>query len=101
MSSDKTIKRPVPEFQSIDEMARFWDQHDTTDFDLGEPEEIQYVPKRLVLSVRFDVGDMIALTRKARQLGMDRSTFVRFVVKQYLKASSDQEAASRELSPSP
>lgn len=74
VSRSRTTKKPVPEFQSIDEMARCWDEHDTTDFDLGE--EVQYIPKRLVLSVRFDVGDMIALTRKARQLGMDRSTFV-------------------------
>lgn len=78
-------KKKLPEFQTIEDMAEFWDRHDTTEFKAGEIEEVAYEPKRLVLSVRFDPGDLIALTRAARQLGMDRSTFIRFVVKQYLR----------------
>lgn len=67
-------------------MARFWDGHDSTEFKRGETEKVVYEPKRLVLSVRFEPGDMIALSRAARQLGMDRSTFVRFVVKEFLRS---------------
>lgn len=78
-------KRPLPEFQNIEEMAQFWDSHDSTMFEEAEVEEVEYEPKRLVLSVRFEPGDMISLTRTARQFGMDRSTFVRFVVKQFLR----------------
>lgn len=89
-------EKKVPEFSNVDEMARFWDTHDSTEFE-GEIEEVEYSPKRLVLSVRFDLGDMIALSRKAKQLGLDRSTFVRYVVKQYLGSSTDEEAAATQI----
>lgn len=77
-------RKPVPEFQSLEEMAEFWDTHDSTEVEVGNIESVRYEPKKIVLSVRFDAGDMVNLQRMARKLGMDRSTFVRFVVKQYL-----------------
>lgn len=78
-------KKETPEFQTIEDMAQFWESHDSTEFAAGDIQEVVYEPKRLVLSVRFEPGDMIALTRAARRLGMDRSTFVRFIVKQFLQ----------------
>ncbi|NPV29518.1 MAG: hypothetical protein HPY58_07665 [Firmicutes bacterium] len=81
-------RKEVPEFKSIEEMAEFWDTHDTTEFAAGEVEAVEYKPKRLVLTVRFDAGDMLAISREARRLGMDRSTFVRMAVKRYLEAQS-------------
>ncbi|MEW6183333.1 MAG: CopG family antitoxin [Bacillota bacterium] len=77
-------KKELPEFKTIDEMAEFWDNHDSSDFEEGEIEEIEYKPKRVVLTVRFDAGDMLAISREARRLGMDRSTLVRMAVKQFL-----------------
>ncbi len=79
-------KKKIPEFRNIEEMAEFWDNHDTTEFAVGEIEPVEYKPKRLVLTVRFDAGDMLAISREARRLGMDRSTFVRMAVKRYLEA---------------
>ncbi len=90
-------KEKIPEFQTIEDMARFWESHDSTQFEEGEIEDIVYEPKRLVLSVRFDPGDMIALTRLARQLGMDRSTFVRFVVKQFLRSEAGRGPAETSI----
>lgn len=87
-------KKRIPDFENIEEMARFWDSHDSTEFAGGKVEEVAYEPKRLVLSVRFEPGDMIALSRAARQLGMDRSTFVRFVVKQFLRSGSANQGPS-------
>lgn len=86
-------RKKLPEFQTIEEMAQFWDSHDSTGFQEGEIEEVEYEPKRLVLSVRFEPGDMITLTRAARQLGMDRSTFVRYVVKQFLRSEVNKGPA--------
>lgn len=87
-------KKVIPDFKNIEDMARFWDKHDTTEFQHEEVEEVDYQPKRVVLSVRFDPEDAIAISRKARQLGMDRSTLVRFLVRQYLR--QDDQAASTE-----
>ncbi len=47
---------------------------------------MEYKPKRVVLTLRFDTGDMLAISRDARRLGMDRSTLVRVAVKQFLEA---------------
>lgn len=77
-------RKAIPEFKSLEEMAEFWDTHDSTEVEAGDIEGVYYEPKKMVLSVRFDAGDMVNLQRMARKLGMDRSTFVRFVVKQYL-----------------
>lgn len=86
-------KRPVPEFKSLNEMARFFEKHSVADLDL-QAESIKYEPKRVVLSVRFDPDDMIGLSRLARKYGMDRSTLVRFLVKQFLQSGRVLEEES-------
>lgn len=78
-------KKELPEFKTINEMAEFWDNHDSTEFEEGEIEAVEYKPKQIVLTVRFDAGDMLAVSREARRLGMDRSTLVRMAVKQFLE----------------
>ena len=88
-------KNRLPEFQSLDELARFFEEHSAAELDL-EPEDVRYEPKRVVLSVRFDPEDMVALGRLARRYGMDRSTLVRFVVKRFLnRVSHDEQAVPR------
>ncbi|MEW6426200.1 MAG: CopG family antitoxin [Bacillota bacterium] len=67
----KDMTKKLPDFKNIDDMAAFWDTHDSTDYAAGEIEAVEYRPKRLVLSVRFDAGDMLAITREARRLGME------------------------------
>lgn len=79
-------KRVVPDFDSLDDMARFFDENSVADLDL-QAEPTKYEPKRIVLSVRFDPDDMVGLARLARKYGMDRSTLVRFVVKRFLQQS--------------
>lgn len=88
------MEKKVPEFKSMEEMARFFDENDTTKLELGPAEQVKYEPTRIVLSVRFDPEDMIALSRLARRFGMDRSTFVRFVVKRFLQAQDKEAGAS-------
>jgi len=78
-------RKKLPEFNNIEDMANFWDTHDSTEFEEGEIEAIEYKPKRLVLTVRFDAGDMLAIVREARRLGMNRSTLVRMAVKQFME----------------
>lgn len=77
-------KKELPDFKNTEEMASFWDDHDSTEFEAGEIEAVEYKPKRHVLNVRFDSGDMLAISREAHRLGMDRSTLVRVAVKHFL-----------------
>jgi hypothetical protein len=79
-------KRAVPDFTSLDDMARFFEENSVADLDL-QVEPIKYEPKRIVLSVRFDPDDIVGLARLARKYGMDRSTLVRFLVKRFLQQS--------------
>jgi len=83
---DNLTKRAVPDFSSLDDMARFFEGNSAADLDL-QVEPIKYEPKRIVLSVRFDPDDMVGLARLARKYGMDRSTLVRFLVKRFLQQS--------------
>lgn len=76
----KKSEKAIPEFKDIQEMAEFWDIHDSTEVELGEIEDVRYEPKKAILSVRFDVGDMVRLGRAARRLGMDPPTLVRAIV---------------------
>ena len=39
------------EFKNIEDMANFWDNHDSTEFEAGEIEAVEYKPKRVVLTV--------------------------------------------------
>lgn len=47
-------RKELPEFDDIEAMAHFWDEHDFMDFQEGQIEGIKYAPRRVVLSVRFD-----------------------------------------------
>jgi predicted DNA binding CopG/RHH family protein len=78
-------KKKPPSFNNIEEMAEFWDEHDTTEYNLGEPEAVIYQPRSVVMTVRFDPGDMLTISRQARRLGLDKSSFIRMAVKQYLQ----------------
>ncbi|MEW6541514.1 MAG: CopG family antitoxin [Bacillota bacterium] len=81
-------RKKLPEFNTIEEMAAFWDAHDSTEFEEGTIETVEYSPKSLVQTVRFEAGDMLAISRAARRLGVDRSTFIRMAVKQFLENHS-------------
>jgi hypothetical protein len=79
-------KRAVPDFRSLDDLARLFEENSVAALDL-QVEPVKYEPKRIVLSVRFDPDDMVGLARLARKYGMDRSTLVRFLVKRFLQQS--------------
>lgn len=89
----------IPDFKDVDDMAQFWESHDTEDFQHHGVEAVNYRWRRVVLSVRFDPGHLVALTRAARRSGVDRSTSVRMMVrKQLLAEHEDQAGHSRGLS---
>lgn len=87
-------KKPVPEFKSTDEMARFFDETDTSELDLGPMERGEYSPKRVVLSIRLDASDDIDLARMARRMGADKSTLIRMIIKQFFRNHRDTHTSS-------
>ncbi len=69
----------IPRFASIDELARFWDTHDLTDFEaeLEEPEEPVFDTKaQTVVRIRLKPKQAQALRRRAKAAGVPQAELV-------------------------
>lgn len=75
---------------SIEELARFWDNHDLTEFE-DEMEEVQehIFDKGLqsVMRIRLLPDEMAALKRIAESKGMNQTDLIREWVSEKLRAS--------------
>jgi hypothetical protein len=89
-------KSRIPEFQTREEEAEFWDTHDFTEF-LDETRRVKLrVSKNLAsaLSVRLDHQDREELERRAARQGIGPSTLVRMWIKERLRQPEGQSSAS-------
>jgi hypothetical protein len=92
----RSDKSRVPDFQSREEEAEFWDTHDFTEF-LDETRQVKLqVSKNLAsaLSVRLDHQDREELERRAARQGSGPSTLVRMWIKDRLRQPEGQSSAS-------
>jgi hypothetical protein len=74
-----TRKNRIPEFRSREEEAKFWDTHDTTDFEQEfKPVRVKFA-KNLSrpIPVRLDVETWQKLQLRARRKGIGATTLVR------------------------
>jgi CopG antitoxin of type II toxin-antitoxin system len=65
------IKEPLPEFQSREDMAEFWDTHDFTDYmDEFKPAKVRFA-KNLSegITIRFDPQTLAELRSRAKKAG--------------------------------
>ena len=77
----------IPDFQSREEEAAFWDTHDFTEFlDETRPVKLR-IRKNLSegLTVRLDRQDREELERRASEQGIGPSTLVRMWIKDRLR----------------
>src|SRR5829696_8178708 len=82
----------IPDFQSREEEAAFWDTHDFTEFlDETRPVKLR-VAKNLTegLTVRLDRRDREELERRATEQGIGPSTLVRMWIKDRLRQATEQ-----------
>lgn len=89
---EKTIKRQrLPNSNSIEELARFWDTHDLTDFekDLEEAGEPVFVrAKGTSLSIDLQPTEAQRLKKIARSKGVKETTVLRRWILERLRESS-------------
>ncbi|MEK7406937.1 MAG: CopG family antitoxin [Acidobacteriota bacterium] len=89
---EKTIKsQRLPKTDSIEELARFWDTHDLTDFeqDLEEVPEPVFVRARAKsISIELQPTEAEHLKKIARSKGVKETTVVRQWILQGLHQSS-------------
>lgn len=77
----------IPEFQSIEEEAAFWDTHETTDFEAAfKPVKVRFA-KRLSegLHIRLDWASSQELRSIAAEKGVGPSTLARMWVLEHLR----------------
>ena len=77
----------IPEFKSVKEERRFWDETDVVEL-LDELEEVEVEyrpPKKRVLSVSIDPGVYDRLRRLAREKGISVTAFVQLAIAKALE----------------
>ena len=103
---EKTIKRPrLPETDSVEEMAAFWDNHDLTDFadDLQAVSEPVFVrAKGTFLSIELQPAEAQHLKKIARSKGVKETTVLRQWILERLRRSSEiGSLPNKALQPTP
>jgi hypothetical protein len=76
----KMTRSTIPQTDSIEELARFWDTHDLTDFEdeLEEVPEIVFERKQgAVLTIPLRSEEAEAVRQIAESKGMDQDALVR------------------------
>ncbi len=89
-------KSKLPKTDSIQELAEFWDTHDSTNFDdeLEEVAEPVFV-RRTAIKVPLDAGEVAAVERMAEAKGVSREELVRTWVRQKLARRSNGRSPER------
>ena len=96
--SPGTATSRIPDFQSREEEAAFWDSHDFTEF-LDETRPVKLRVRRNLaegLTVRLDRQDREELERRAAAQGIGPSTLVRMWIKDRLRQPAGRSASSQE-----
>ena len=97
------MKSPrIPDTDSIDELARFWDSHDVTDFE-NQLEEIRtpvFVRRKVAtLEVALTHRDAQALKRVARSQGRQEGVLVREWVREKVRAILSNKPPNKRMEP--
>lgn len=90
-------KLQIPDFKSLQEMAEFWDTHDTEDYKWEEVKDVKFSknlksvylngaksPKSKIVQMRLDKETISAMEKVARQKGVGTSTAARMLLREHL-----------------
>jgi predicted DNA binding CopG/RHH family protein len=74
-------KERIPDTDSIEELAQFWDTHDATDYE-DEFEEVteplfERRQRRIVMAVPLEAQEVEAVEKIAKAKGLDNKTLLR------------------------
>lgn len=99
MATHAKTQKQIPDFESIEEEAEFWDTHDFTDYEHElEPVEFE-IAKPLkatwMLSIRLDKETFDALREIAKAKGLGASTLARMWILEELERVRKHEGEAR------
>ena len=92
----------IPDTDSIEELARFWDSHDLTDFEdqLEESHTPVFVPARETsFAIALTTKEVQTLRRIARSQGVREAMLVREWVREKLRGSSSNKPPNKRMEP--
>ncbi|MBI2940113.1 MAG: hypothetical protein HYY04_06695 [Chloroflexi bacterium] len=83
---ERRVGSRIPEFASIEEEARFWDTHDTTDFeDEFRPVRVRFARNLSQgITIRLDPETLAELRARARGKGLGPTTLARMWIMEQL-----------------
>ena len=93
----------IPNIDSIEQLAKFWDTHDLTDFEnqLEEVQERVFVRrKESTVAVELTPKEAQALGRLAQSEGVEETKLLRKWVREKLRSSSLKRPPNKPLQPS-
>lgn len=108
-SPSKKALKPVPVFKSIEEEARFWDTHDTTEYELEDMDEPLEVGGRLKASVekrraerlaallKLEPKRLRATQRLARRKGVTSEVLIKTWIDEGLRRESSSHRLGRAV----
>ena len=76
----RKTKRKIPQLDSIEELARFWDTHDLTEFgdELEEVSEAVFARREgAMLTIRLRPTEAEAVKQLAQAKGIDQTALIR------------------------
>ncbi|MGI8855582.1 MAG: CopG family antitoxin [Thermomicrobiales bacterium] len=95
----KKEMKQIPRFSSLEEMAEFWDTHDSSEYEHEfEPVEFEIAkPLRSIwmLSIRLDKETFDALREIAKPKGLGASTLARMWILEELERVRKSEGEAR------
>lgn len=85
----KKFKLLIPEFKSIEEMANFWDTHDTEDYQWEPAPDVKFSKNlksiyQKVIPIRLDEQTKKAIEKVAKEKGIGISTTARMLIRERL-----------------
>jgi len=81
------MKPPIPKTDSIEELARFWDTHDLTDYFDELPEVPSPFRRSDVVPVPLSADERDAVRKRAASQGLDEGTLIHEWVREKLHQS--------------
>ncbi len=92
--SRRQESRRIPEFNSVEEEAEFWDTHDTTEFENEfRPVKVRFAQNLSEgLTIRLDPETLSKLRQKAHEQGIGPSTLIRMWVMEHLRSEEPRSA---------
>jgi predicted DNA binding CopG/RHH family protein len=90
----KNIK---PQFDSIEEMADFFDKVDSTKLSWEDTDLKVERPKMVQISIRISEEDLNAIRKKARKIGLGHTSLIRMMLRRSLYGDVQTEKAEAKV----